>query len=119
MYSGAVTISAKGSSTAISFGLSNADGNFVHDFKNGNPQSHYIEGGVPNEAVLVEIVDSHPAHTSWLQEHNAGERQFDEYGRLEIQSSCTTPSHLPQRDIYRVTWLGKSYTYSITYVDSR
>ena len=103
----------------IAFGLDYAAGNFVHDFVNGSPQSHYIEGGNPNESVRVEILESHPAHTSWLQEHNAGYRRFDENGRLEIQSSCTTPSHLSQRDIYRVIWAGKSYEYAITYVDSR
>ncbi len=102
----------------VAFGLAEGAGNFVHDMVE-REQTHYITGGIPGETVSVELIQSNPAHTNFLERYNCGEREFDDSGRLAIHTLCSVASHAGDQDVYQVTWLGKTYIYSITYVDNR
>lgn len=102
----------------LAFGLSDAAGNFVHDIALGEVQRHYIIGGLPGETVTVELVQFNPAHEPYLTRHNCGKRMFDEDGKLLFMTSCTTPSHISDQDVYSVTWRGMEYIFTITYVDN-
>ena len=102
----------------FAFGLANSAGNFIHDMVQ-REQTHYITGGIPGETVTVELIHSNPKHTSFLEGYNCGERKFDADGKLSFKTICSVPSHVSDQDVYKVTWRGVEYIYTVTYVDNR